>query len=635
MAAIAASYQRSQCNLRKQSCAQFQMDVDQGGNQGLLGLPAVELGLMLEKVSFRDCFQGAALSCTALHKAVLAAAQQQLSWTTKVCTPQEAVDSFLRYLEVRGQQLNRLVIAYDSTQLSTLGCDNEHPFGSVMADVYDRFITSARWGRPKTGDFYHHPPQLQLSALPCSSLRELELEHFKLQLGPSSRSNSQPGLLPLVPGLLCQLPHLTCLRLNACSINSSSDLLAVTSLSDLRSLTLRNIVILDYKGKSALAPGTAPEPAFQHMLSSCAHLPLRELQLYSSARPLYYMDSIRVGQPPAPVTAADLADIGCFTQLTSLNCGGHPLPFVLWGRDCLIIYPTMSQQLSALTALRSLSLTDSLFDPVVLPSLPQLQDLSLVRIRGGEGLPLPAASAGSAAGSSSGGAVLLSALAVLTQLTSLSIKGIRIRWPALSALYSALTASSKLQRLCLNFNSKTHGHEFSLPPEGFWQCPALLPATRQLPHLTAWDSRHAADPMDQPALARLVSLAPSVQQLCVEVQPDTDLSALQPLTALQSLGVRCCMELTPPCPALLSLTALTGLTHLYLENTRYAHYRDERDKPEDYDQQRQRFEATLSSLRRLKTITWGDPCQVGLCRRYVAPVAPAAAAEPDAANPPN
>lgn len=144
----------------------------------------------------------------------------------------------------------------------------------------------------------------------------------------------------------------------------------------------------------------------------------------------------------------------------------------------------------------------------------------------------------SVAGGAAGAAQLLCELQLLQQLTCLQLAGtlaaVEDGVPH-AAAYSALTASSKLQRLDISSNTL---------PAGAWQ--HVFPAGRRLPHLEtlliSGAKLPSGDPAAAPDFSRVVSCCPGLRNLCMhslqyeeeQLEPLRQLRGLRTLTDLWS-----------------------------------------------------------------------------------------------------
>jgi len=155
------------------------------------------------------------------------------------------------------------------------------------------------------------------------------------------------------------------------------------------------------------------------------------------------------------------------------------------------------------------------FEPGCLAGKTKLQNLTLCKFE--------------PAGAAAGVAALLSEVQQMQQLTCLTLSGCLYCCAPSAAAYSALTASSRLQRV--------HSVNNVLPPDVWGQ---LFPAGRQLPYLQ-FLSANEIDACITPAdAARLVKCCPAVQHLVFKVEVCHGagvLKQLRSLTGLQQLGV--------------------------------------------------------------------------------------------------
>jgi hypothetical protein len=227
------------------------------------------------------------------------------------------------------------------------------------------------------------------------------------------------------------------------------------------------------------------------------------------------------------------------------------------------------QQLSHLQVHGAPNHGGTTFEPCALAGRTQLQHLEVLSCK--------------TVGGAAGDAELLSHLQHMQQLTHLnlsctlcSVSPSNAAAGSSAAAYSALTASSKLQRL--NIGDCT-------VPTGGWQ--HMFPAGRQLPHLHVLS---ISGPLDHPGAyvgpegSRLVSSCPGLQKLSIVglqysaelLAPLQGLSGLQalevgPVCLAESMGLVCQLSglrklITWDCSEgeglLLQLTQLKQLTHL-------------------------------------------------------------------------
>jgi hypothetical protein len=147
---------------------------------------------------------------------------------------------------------------------------------------------------------------------------------------------------------------------------------------------------------------------------------------------------------------------------------------------------------------------------------------------------------------------LLQLLARLTALQELALRNVDCDWPQQLSLLSALTASSKLERLALHVGIKAAA----------WA--HIFPAGRTLPRLRFLAAfgdvtGEPFGPVTPTDIMCLSSCCPGLQELSLNAPAAASLALLQPLTALTELGV---YRIEPA--AVASLAGLTQLQHLTL-----------------------------------------------------------------------
>jgi len=362
-----------------------------------------------------------------------------------------------------------------------------------------------------------------LTQLPCPNLRELDLGYMQVQLSASSTQL----------GVLHSCTRLTKLTLVYCRLTDGQSSLAALSLVGLQHLTIDGV------DSGSFDDSCMPSTVLQH-LTQLTHLSL---------------DSV-----DQLLNADSLQQTSCLVNLQELNISG----------STITLSPSTTPGLSRLTALRQVRLQHASLDPSILQDCTQLQGLEL--------LGVAIISAGSAA-------ALHSLLGCLQQLQSLKLFALECDWPAATAAYSSLTASSHLDKLELHIDN--------LPP-GIW--PHIFPPDRQLPALQQWKMWNNVDVSQLPPAAALgtddisclVNCCPGLHTINIDVQPNAQLSALAKASGLTSLwvsglhsegfeslralsGLVSLQELTvdlggPITPQdLLCLTALTGLTKLRVD----------------------------------------------------------------------
>lgn len=385
---------------------------------------------------------------------------------------------------------------------------------------------------------------LDLSRLPCKHLQALRAENCTMQLDGQPGSSRQ--------GLLHECTALT--QLDFCNFEGDFR----TVLSPLSALTRLQHLVLDDPGST---------------------LPLEGL-----------------GWFPLPV-----GFLGHFSQLTYLNLGLELGGAVDWGALPLLrkVHITLSdlagadlagmRQLQQLSSLHVTAATELVFSSDVVPASVRRLNLRRVQLQ-----PSPMCSLASLSlfeVQLPDAAALLEMLAQLQQLTSLSSIDPVCEWPAATAAYAGLTASSKLQELLL------HGCE---PPVGVWQ--HVFAHSKRLPELRRaglwWYGMDGIAISPTPAglqfssgdVQRLATCCPGLVDLCIALHPDADLTPLSKLTGLTELNLE-----GASARGVAVLAALTGLCTLQL-HSRHASLVEER---------------WLLPLTALRQMTWLS------CRPYV------------------
>jgi hypothetical protein len=125
-----------------------------------------------------------------------------------------------------------------------------------------------------------------------------------------------------------------------------------------------------------------------------------------------------------------------------------------------------------------------------------------------------------------GASHLLQLLARQTALRELLLINIEGDWPQQLAPYAALTASSSLQELSV---------EYCDFEGAVW--PHVFPAGRKLPQLRVFRGGAPAAPFGSAGITRLASCCPAVEELTLTPAADASLAPLRSLTALTSLHV--------------------------------------------------------------------------------------------------
>lgn len=392
-----------------------------------------------------------------------------------------------------------------------------------------------------------HGVAAELTELPCQQLRQLVVWCGRVQLG---RCSSHPGVLHSCNGL-------TSLMLFFCEVVDGP------------------------KGLSALSA----VPALQVLSVSAAcsrsdrplHMPGTILQMLTQLKRLDLSGHINV-------TAESLQHISALQHLQVLNLT----------RPSVHLSPSSTPALARVTGLHSLVLSGSrnVADAATLdPALLQHYTLSCLKL---EYVTLSGARRGrdvTGHTGASSGASLLSVLGQQLQLEQMQLSGVQCEWPTTAAAYTALTASSRRQKLDLRLDGV---------PAGIWQ--AVFQPQQQLPHLRdlvlgSWDAEDGNGLVQNPTVtalsstdvSRLVGCCPAVEYLNIQLQPNVQLAVLSQLTALRTLYISTSTEssvkslagppalvglrelwvnISPACSpkALLALTALTQLTDLHVKH---------------------------------------------------------------------
>lgn len=337
-----------------------------------------------------------------------------------------------------------------------------------------------------------------LSALPCPSLKQLQLSHgFKLLLAPGA---GHPGILHGIR----QLTRLVLLRVTL--LGGPQQLTALSTLTGLQHLVLRELQ--DSSLQYAAVPGCLlPHlPQLTHLHMVCG-LSDATLQLLSCLTRLQQLQLERLGACTTPAALAGISDL----MLTDLLLeGAH---FTLGDAS--------TPGLARLASLRVLQLhACNGLQPSLLSALTGLHDLQLQLT--------PIEGAGEGAGT------FLSLLSRLRQLTALLRHGALVHEAPSSHAYASLLASSKLQRLQLS-NARL--------PGGAWQ--ALFPtvverAAAPARKLTSLCICYCEEHISGMALQGLTRCCPALQTLHLHgpLQQRSTLPAAtpHPLSALQLLA---------------------------------------------------------------------------------------------------
>lgn len=263
-------------------------------------------------------------------------------------------------------------------------------------------------GQSRSAELYlaHHGHQLTslnlsfltfaLVQLPCANLQQLRLSCSTVQLGPNSNS----------PGILAACKRLTQLELFSCEVmDSTSGFSALAAVPKLQRLKLS---FLGVPGESDEAELNMPSSISMH----APKLTCLKLQAYSGG-------SLQDG----------LLQLSSLTDLQKVAITAY--------RSRCSVSSIKAPGLSSLTALTSTCFRHCQLDPAIMQHSTQLQSFKV------EDVTLfcdpedpPAASA-----------MLLSCIARMTHLTTLSLSLTDTRWTDDITAYKALTASSKLQTL--------------------------------------------------------------------------------------------------------------------------------------------------------------------------------------------
>ena len=330
----------------------------------------------------------------------------------------------------------------------------------------------------------HHVTGLELvdcphpvSQIPCPNLLQLRCVDCSMQLGPAPDGS---------PGVIHGCTNITDLEL----IWHGSLMLADANFNSLSSLVHLESLFVTALDPIDLSRGTLP----------C----------------LTRLTSLRVGELAAVEVLAELGALTNLQELTFYANGEGNASRTTIGPSTVpgLEFPT--------------SLTE-----LVLATRIEARLLSLAP----EGL-LTLCVAGVVEGPAEGPGSFLSCIARLQHLTELNIEPFgRINWPPPGPAYSALTASSNLESLCLGA---------SQPPVGVWSY--VFPASHKLPHLTSlclqeetYDVEWATPPPAWGAaeLSNLVSCCPNLCEVYPEwyMQPGLHVSELHKLTGFTWLNV--------------------------------------------------------------------------------------------------
>jgi len=316
-------------------------------------------------------------------------------------------------------------------------------------------------------------------------------------------------------------------------------LAAVTSLKGLQQLKLGD---MNWRVRGMLRP---PQPAAQF---------LQQLQQ------LPQLTHLQLGCSP---TDGVLGHLGGFTRLKSLEV--NP--------DYYVKHMPALQQMQGLTQLALWDVAGSVDS--FAPGLKQLTGLRRLQLRGGgETGSFATVSASDIAGitglqrlvlcrlkqaasadpSSLPGEQLLPVVGKLQHLTELVLKECLGFEHCSAQAFLALTASSKLERLCLNITDLGH-LEMSV-----WQ--HVFAASSVRPHLTTLRLTDVQPKLQAVDLQHLVQCCPALKVLVLEhaVQADVQLTMLQQLSALRELR----LSGDVPQSTANVVARLTGLQHLAL-----------------------------------------------------------------------
>lgn len=342
-----------------------------------------------------------------------------------------------------------------------------------LADSAESYLE--HHGRHATSLTMQWPDRL-LAELPCARLASLDINSVayntwpRLQLGPR---DGRSGVLGSCAA------GLTSLKLSNCTIALASDLLSLSELVSLQVLDVSSVI--NASEEFVVLPDCVL-PSLQQQLT-CLRL-----------RSVGGVDGVELGR--LGLSVLELCDIR------------DPANDTLW--------------LKTLPAtLREIELGgDVALDPLSLASAPQLRviDLDYSMIRPQVGM--------------SGGVALLSGVAGLSHLESLSLSTLtpEVEWPPTSAAYTALSASSKLQRLEVR--------DCGLPA-GVWDC--VWSRSSCLPEMHSFQMSESdlvdGSSMSVEAVLGLARVCPSLSDLEITLSQASAVAALQSLPALTYLDV--------------------------------------------------------------------------------------------------
>jgi hypothetical protein len=347
---------------------------------------------------------------------------------------------------------------------------------------------------------------LDFTALPCSNLRELDLQQLKLELPGSGATASLQGF-----------SQLSRLSLTSCYIPSAAVLL-LPPLKDVR-------IVRGLWGRSGSLVGSfLRSTALQGLTRLTLHddstggliaAALQHLRNFSSMQRLSIVCPPQTRTAPAPVlTEAALAgSMPALQNLTSLS---------LCDVDVTEVAVPCMLKLSALQRLKLVKCPG--MQANALASFTRLQHLHLVTF---QGMTFPE---------------LLATLTGFTQLTYLSI-ATSATASAPAEAFRALTASSKLVHLSLT----------SLLSPLLWD--HVLPPGLHLPHLTRLEALFCS-PI---SLQRLPAVCPALQELHLSIHEDYGVPSSR--TRRSSTGDQTAAAAPYPIE---SLGELSGLTSLHL-----------------------------------------------------------------------